>query len=552
MNALVSGLRTRDGLYQVTGRLDDFVVEGDAIVTAQAATTHSLAPMGVVTYCLSEGTRLYADHLPEEAKNALSAAFQRNNLQGRRGLADSVAGLINLLREPVHVAVIILDAANCFPAVDRSFLSEDQLGLRERVARLGTALWLKKNGNAFVLVADAGTIDSTIEAAATKIKLSPPDKVEKATFLEALGPRYPNARFADDITLADAARLISGTTNRATEALVRRAHVKREPITAKQLNKQKQDALLEQTHGVLRLLDTTDLPALVGIYLGPAMQMLKGCCNGLLRGDRNLSPMIVLHGPPGVGKTLAAKWAAATSNIMVLELQSQRAPHVGEAEQRTRTLHEKRIDPAFTPNLLVTDELAHIPTSRDGNDGGVTETQFSDWLSSLSDPRSRQSIVLATMNMPEGLPAALQSRCEFFPVFSPSVNDLAAILAHRCAELGLADGDDVCLAAAQHIASKGGSPRDLDRMMRRLAQEPRPTWQDFSTAANNLLVPDRQWQAALYCDYWSLLTMTDRTCIPWRDRTEMPAHLAAVINDNGEINYDEVRARLKELGHVKI
>jgi AAA+ superfamily predicted ATPase len=263
--------------------------------------------------------------------------------------------------------------------------------------------------------------------------------------------------------------------------------------------------------------------------------------------------MIVLHGPPGVGKTLAAKWAAATANILVLEFQSQRASLVGEAEQRTRTLHEKRVEPAFTPNLLITDELAHIPTSRDGNDGGVTRTQFGDWLSSLSDPRSRQSIILATTNVPEGLPAALQSRCEFYPVFSPSVDDLAAILAHRCAALGLTDGTEVCRAMALHLAGHGASPRDLDRMLRRLiSTTPQPSWNDVSRAAQHLLVPDSQWQAAQYCDYHSLLTMSDRTCVPWHDRAAMPAHLAAVITDNGEINYDQVRTRLQELSHVRV
>jgi hypothetical protein len=305
--------------------------------------------------------------------------------------------------------------------------------------------------------------------------------------------------------------------------------------------------------GVLRLLDTTGLPVLVGNYLTPALRVLATFFTCLLKGDRNASPLLIIHGPPGVGKSLAAKWAAATASVLVLELQSQRASLVGESEERSRLFHESRLETAFTPNAVFTDENAHMPTSREGNDGGVSATLFSDWLSALADPRYRgQSLIIATTNVPENLPAALQSRAEFLPVFSPSVEDLAGILAHRCSELGLED-DGTCTASAQHIASKGGSPRDLDRMLRKVAREhAQPGWNDINNAANNLLVPDSQWHAALYCDYWSLLTMSDKTSIPWTNRAAMPAHLAAVIDEDLTIDYDQVRARLQELGNVNV
>lgn len=552
---LVAAIRAHDGLYQVVGRLDDLTTDGDAIVTLLAATTRLLAieGYGVVTFCLSEGALAYADSLPDEDQRSLTAALQRHNLRGRQPLAPSITSLISLLRESLKVVVIVLDAANCFPAAERAFLSEEQLSLREQVARLGSALWLQKNGNAFVLVAEAGSLDSTIERAATRVRLAPPDRAQKAAFLEAVQSRYPDARF-DGITTREAARLSSGTTNRATEALIRRAHYTNTPITPRQLTHQKQEALLEQTHGVLRLLDTTSLPPLAGDYVQPTLQLLTEACAALVRGDQNLSPMLVLHGPPGVGKTLAAKHAAATAHVLVLELQSLRASLVGEAEERSRTFHEKRLDASLVPNLLLADEGAHITTSREGNDGGVTAALFGDWLSALADPRYRgRSLIIVTTNVPERLPTALQSRCQFHPVFSVSVYDLAVILEQRCAALGLDIDSEHCHGAAAEIASKGGSPRDLDRMMRRVAlRNPHPTWDDVLGASRDLLVPDSQWQAAVYCDYWSLLTMSDRSSIPWHDRAAMPAHLAAVIDENGAIDYDQVRARLAELRHVRV
>jgi len=556
-HVLTDALSAHDGLYQVSdGRLDDLTTQGGAIVTVLGAAARDLncKGVGVVTYRLSEGPRLLADHLGKDLKDALVAAVQRHNLHGKQDLATTMRGLTGLLREPLPVVVVVLDAANCFPAVDRAFLDEAQLGLRELVAGLGRALWLQKNQNKIVLVAESGSLDSAIETAATRIRLTPPDKADKAAFLALLGPRYPRALFADGVSPADAARLMSGTTNRATERLMRQAHNRQEPITAQDLNHEKREALLEQTNGVLRLLDTSCLSEPVGDYMQPTLGLLAGFFAALLRADKHASPMLVFHGPPGTGKTFAAKWAAARANVLVLELQSQRASLVGEAEHRSRTLHEKRIDPAFTPNALLTDELAHIPTTRDGNDGGVTAALFGDWLSALSDPRyPSKSLVIATTNVPESLPAALQSRCEFWPVFSPSIADLAVILAHQCANIDLNNGDECCLAAAQIVAAKGGSPRDLDRMVRRVAREhPEPTWDDITAAAENVLVPASQWQAALYCDYHSLLTMSDKTCIPWSSQSEMPAHLAAVIDTNGGIDYDRVRTRLQDLGHVNV
>ena len=46
--------------------------------------------------------------------------------------------------------------------------------------------------------------------------------------------------------------------------------------------------------------------------------------------------------------------------------------------------------------------------------------------------------------------------------------------------------------------------------------------------------------------------MSDKTSIPWTDRAAMPAHLAAVIDDDLAIDYDQVRARLQELGNVNV
>ncbi|HOC43216.1 MAG TPA: ATP-binding protein [Thermoanaerobaculales bacterium] len=562
LERLVTALAAKTPLIQLCGRpLHDIEPQNQELVTLRELFRQHLQDLDIVlfTASLGEGVRVVLDGLPPASARAATEVLRRHNLTSHASLTTTIPSIVALLsdapRATTRFVVLVLHAERCVGRVhDPALLPEEQLRMRELIVGIGTALPPRRYGNALILAADRGTLDPAIERAAVLITLPFPDATEKERMFAVAAARYPQAAFADNLTLEGAARLTAGTPHLDTEAALRHAHCTQRPISAAELFTVKQEAVHRHSEGVLHLA-ALRRQRLVGAYLEPARQELTLLCAGLARGDPDTEAMVVVHGPPGVGKTCLVQTVAAAAGIPVYELRSIEDKYVGESQRKSTNFHQLRMQPEYVPNLILADELNHITTHRDAHDGGVSQALCNDWLTSTADPNCRgRSLIAATTNVPHRLPAAFQSRCSFIPVFAPSHDDLATIIAHLCQEAGFNPiaASDLSEAAGM-LYSKGASPRDVARMVRRLRRRHgTATSKDILAAADDVLVSDTAWQATVYCDYRSLQTMTGKAAFPWRDRAAMPAHLAAVIDEHGTIDYEHVRARLQELGDVRV
>lgn len=140
----------------------------------------------------------------------------------------------------------------------------------------------------------------------------------------------------------------------------------------------------------------------------------------------------VLVGPPGSGKSLAAKCFATAFKLPLFraDLGAQKSKYVGESEQNFRKLIA--IIEAAAPCVLLIDEIDKVlkGASGDQGDGGVAADQLSVLLNWMQETTA-QVFVVATANDVRGLPPELLRKGRFDEVFFvdlPNSRERAEIL----------------------------------------------------------------------------------------------------------------------------
>jgi len=127
---------------------------------------------------------------------------------------------------------------------------------------------------------------------------------------------------------------------------------------------------------------------------------------------------IIFSGPPGVGKTLAARWIAGQlgQRLAVARLDGVVSKWVGETATKVRGVLENAKQGA----IVFMDEIDGICTRRDNDDGGGGSMESKRVTSALLqqlDLLPRQYIVIAATNYPERLDPALRRRLQTEVVF---------------------------------------------------------------------------------------------------------------------------------------
>lgn len=202
----------------------------------------------------------------------------------------------------------------------------------------------------------------------------------------------------------------------------------------------------------------------------------------LLGHSKLLTPTrgILLHGPPGTGKTMLAKAVAREAGCAFLNVSpsSMLSKWYGESQRRVAAIWS--VAYKLEPSLLFVDEIDCLFRERSKSDHEATSSFQSEWMTQwdglLTQERSRV-LVIGTTNRPEVLDPAIRRRLgrHFFvglPCLEQRIGVLSLLLkgepladdvdiaelAHRTQNYSGSDLKELCRAAAiipvrEHLAS---------------------------------------------------------------------------------------------------
>jgi transitional endoplasmic reticulum ATPase len=118
---------------------------------------------------------------------------------------------------------------------------------------------------------------------------------------------------------------------------------------------------------------------------------------------------VLLHGPPGCGKTLIARAVASESDAHFITIQGPEimSKYYGESEQRLRAIFREAQDKA--PSIIFIDELDAIAPKREEVSGEVERRVVAQLLALMDGITSRgQVIVIGATNRPNAVDPALR------------------------------------------------------------------------------------------------------------------------------------------------
>ena len=118
---------------------------------------------------------------------------------------------------------------------------------------------------------------------------------------------------------------------------------------------------------------------------------------------------VLLHGPPGTGKTMIAKAVAGETNAHFISISGPEimGSHYGESEGRLRKIFADA--EAESPCIIFIDEIDSIAPKRDDVSGEVEKRIVSQLLSLMDGIKSRgKVVVIAATNRPDSIDPALR------------------------------------------------------------------------------------------------------------------------------------------------
>lgn len=389
------------------------------------------------------------------------------------------------------------------------------------------------------------------------IRISAPDVAESTLYLQraTVGPRP--LVLEPGLTPTEAGRRVPGLLLRHLReaGAVSSAAA---PLTAVALSAMKGRAVSEQSNGMLELLSEQvsfqdDVAGMHNVQLAVRNELLKG----------RLTLRLFLCGPPGVGKTHAARAIAGMLRVPLFRLGQLLGGILGETENNVELVIG--LLQAMAPLALFIDEaeggaLGSRPSGgqRSSEAYGAVTARL---LEFLGDPADDNGItVIATTNYPDRLDVASRSRFMFLPVLyasGPELAEIMLILARRERVPLAVDPDALtelltAYLAGGEILSGRSAFEVLSQAWAGSLEDGRPTVQlaDLRSALQSRIGSD--WSAeSEYSLLTSLLEPSDLSGLPWHAARRLgvpqpiPAYLRPYLTGDDGLDTKAIRQRLE-------
>ncbi|QLL33269.1 hypothetical protein HG536_0E01800 [Torulaspora globosa] len=139
---------------------------------------------------------------------------------------------------------------------------------------------------------------------------------------------------------------------------------------------------------------------------------------------------VLLHGPPGTGKTMLLRCVANTSNAHVLTINGPSivSKYLGETEAALREIFDEARK--YQPSIIFIDEIDSIAPNRSHDDSGEVESRVVATLLTLMDGMGAAGrvVVVAATNRPNSIDPALRRPGRFDQEVEISIPDADARL----------------------------------------------------------------------------------------------------------------------------
>lgn len=152
--------------------------------------------------------------------------------------------------------------------------------------------------------------------------------------------------------------------------------------------------------------------------------------NPTLFSDFGISPPrgILLHGPPGTGKTMLLRCVANETNAHVLTVNGPSivSKYLGETENAIRDIFEEARK--FQPSIIFLDEIDSLAPNRNSDDSGETESRVVATLLTMMDGMgdTGRIVVVGATNRPNSIDPALRRPGRFDQEVEIGIPDVEA------------------------------------------------------------------------------------------------------------------------------